>query len=354
MPSNKNALTRFFVLDDFLSNRYHNYTIDDLVNGVNERLAEMSIEPVGQRCIEKDMDYLKGMYSPFSADIEAVYKDVFNGKKTVRRKCYRYADPSFSIFKKELSDEEKYLLSQSLSLLGQFDGLPNLGELERLRMGLSDRNFRQVISLSKNPLEGSNIFGELFTAITQKQVVKLGYHLFKEGEPRKEIYFHPYLLKEYNRRWYIFGLAEEDKKPLCFGLDRLVEVVPQPSHKYLPYDGQFDEWFDDIIGVTKYQDQPVQRVLFWVSDNSKKYVETKPLHESQIKYTGRKDEEFRKQYQNHESGAFFSIDCRENYELIRELMSYGENLVVLSPEGIKNKIIEKISAMSEKYRRTRT
>lgn len=354
MPSNKNAFTRYKILDEMLSNRYHNYTFDDLVDGVNERLAEMSIEPVGERCIQKDLDYLKGMYSPFMADIVAVPMDVFNGNKTVRRKCYRYSDPSFSIFKKELSNEEKYLLSQALSILGQFDGLPNLEELERLRIGLTDRNMRQVISFSKNPLEGSNLFGELFTAITQKQVVKLVYHLFKEGESQKYIYFHPYLLKEYNRRWYVLGLAEEDEKPLCFGLDRLDDVVAQPSHKYLPYDGQFDEWFDDIIGVTKYEDNPVQRILFWVSDHSKKYVETKPLHESQIEYSGKREEEYRQTYSHLKSGAFFSIDCRENYELIRELMSYGENLIVLSPDGIKNKIIDKISAMCKEYRITRT
>ena len=337
-----------------LSNRYHNYTIDDLVDGVNERLADMGVDPVGKRCIEKDLDYLKGMYSPFMADIVAVPTDVFNGDKTVRRKCYRYSDPSFSIFKKELSDEEKYLLSQALSILGQFDGLPNLEGLERLRTGLTDRNMRQVISFSKNPLEGSNLFGELFTAITQKQVVKLVYHIFTENDIQKGIYFHPYLLKEYNRRWYVLGLTEDDRQPLCFGLDRLDDVVPQPSRKYLPYDGQFDEWFDDIIGVTNYQDKPVQRILFWVSDDSKKYVETKPLHESQIKYSGKSEEEYRAQYPDLDSGAFFSIDCRENYELIRELMSFGENLIVLSPESIKTKIIEKISAMSKKYSPRRT
>ena len=354
MPSNKNAFTRYKILDEMLSNRYHNYTIDDLVDGVNERLADVGVPPVGKRCIEKDLDYLKGMYSPFMADIVAEPLDVFNGDKTVRRKCYRYSDPSFSIFKKELSNEEKYLLSQAISILGQFDGLPHLEELERLRTGLGDRSMRQVVSFSKNPLEGSNRFGELFSAITQKQVVKLVYHLFTGSGMQKEVYFHPYLLKEYNRRWYVLGLTEEDKRPLGFVFDRLDDWIPQPSRKYLPYDGQFDEWFDDIIGVTKFRDKPVQRILFWVSDDSKKYVETKPLHESQIKYSGKSEADYRQQYPDLASGAFFSIDCRENYELIRELMSYGENLVVLAPESIKSQIIEKIAAMAQKYSPTRT
>lgn len=225
MPSNKNAFTRYKVLDELLSNRYQNYTIDDLVDEVNDRLADLSIEAVGKRCIEKDLDYLKGIYSPFLADIVSVPIDIYNGNKTVRRKCYKYADPSFSIFKKELSNEEEYLLYQALSILGQFNGLPNLKELERLRLGLSVRNMRQVVSISKNPLEDTNIFGELFTAITQKQVVKIEYHTFDNEKTSKDIFFHPYLLKEYNRRWYIFGLSEKDNKILGFALDRIDKII---------------------------------------------------------------------------------------------------------------------------------
>ena len=31
MPANKNAMTRYKILDDLLSNRYHNYSLDDLI-----------------------------------------------------------------------------------------------------------------------------------------------------------------------------------------------------------------------------------------------------------------------------------------------------------------------------------
>lgn len=50
-----------------------------------------------------------------------------------------------------------------------------------------------------------------------------------------------------------------------------------------------------------------------------------------------------------EDGAFFSIDCVENYELIRELITFGADLVVLSPDEIRSQIIERIQAMSRRY-----
>ena len=30
MPANKNAMTRYKILDELLSSRYHNYSLDDL------------------------------------------------------------------------------------------------------------------------------------------------------------------------------------------------------------------------------------------------------------------------------------------------------------------------------------
>ena len=32
MPANKNAMTRYKILDDLLSNRYHDYSLDDLTS----------------------------------------------------------------------------------------------------------------------------------------------------------------------------------------------------------------------------------------------------------------------------------------------------------------------------------
>lgn len=58
--------------------------------------------------------------------------------------------------------------------------------------------------------------------------------------------------------------------------------------------------------------------MFWVSNVSKDYVLTKPLHVSQIHIKGEKADNLRDIYPMQE-GVFFSIDCKYNYELEREL-----------------------------------
>ena len=47
---------------------------------------------------------------------------------------------------------------------------------------------------------------------------------------------------------------------------------------------------------------------------------------------------------------FFTLDCICNYELIRELCSYGKDLIVLHSDGeVKNEVMKRIREMAEQY-----
>lgn len=350
MPVNKNAMTRYQILDELLSNRYHDYSIDDLTVAVNERLKEMGIKPVTRRCIEMDIHYLE-YDGPYMVEIQRKDMLVYNTErqKTVTKKCLKYSDPSFSIFKKEMSDDEKYLLSQALDLLGQFDGLPTFEALQQLKSGLSVRDHRHIVSFTKNPLENSSLFGELFIAIMQKQVIRLHYHKFGEEDVDLTADLYPYFLKEYNRRWYVFGQLVEEDMMICFALDRMNGIEPLPGKQYKEFEGDINDWFEDIIGVTRYVGKPVEHVVFWVSDKSKSYVATKPMHESQKVFRGEKDAAMRERYPMLEGGTFFSIDCMENYELYSVLLSFGAELVVLEPVAVREELQRRVEKMMNVY-----
>ncbi len=339
MPSNKNALTRYKFLDELLSDRHHYYDINNLTDYCNDKLAEADQPTVTRRCIEKDLQYIQG--DPFFAELERFRVD--------GRHCVRYLNPTFSIFRKELSTEERHLLSEVLNTIGQFEGLANFDWLENLRKSLKLEERPKIISFSNNPfLTNSNLLGELFTFISNKVVVKLTYHTFNSSEI-KEIVFHPYLLKQYNNRWFIIGAADSDKHILTFALDRLDTVQPWSQIEYLECPENLFERFEDIIGVTFYEDKELEHIEFWVSDVAKDYVITKPLHESQIHYSNENEAEFRVKYPQLDGGAFFSIGCIPNYELFRELCSFGKELIVVSPSVIQNEIVKRLSEHSQRY-----
>ena len=344
MPTNKNALTRFKYLDEMLSDRHHFYDIHDLTEKCNEKLTDAGFPEVSQRCIEKDINYLE--YDPFYAEIERY--------RVNSRRCIKYENPSFSIFRKELSEEESNLILEVLNTIGQFDGLAHFEWLDRFKIGLGLKKRPRIISFSNNPyLQNSNLLGVLFDNISNQLAVRLEYHTFADKRT-KEIIFHPYLLKQYNNRWYLIGAEEDDGKILNFALDRIDTVTALPEIKYKPCNEDLADRFEDIIGVTLYGDRDVEHILFWVSNRSKDYVETKPIHGSQCLYKSEKDDEFRKQYPFLNEGAFFSIDCIPNYELVRELCSFGKELIVLSPSSIQDDIFNRIKSMLDSYSRTRT
>ncbi len=313
-------------------------------------LGEEKFKPVSIRSIQYDLQYIQG--EPFMADIEKYpFNDVSQNDavKTVRKTCYRYRYRSFSIYQQKMNDDEKQILGEAMKLLGQFDGLPNMEGLEKLRAGLNIKSDRQIISFTKNPLENSNLLGELFTAISEKQVIEIHYHTFAAPEENRHTVLIPYLLRECNRRWYLIAAAEDTGKILNFALDRIDSVVPLPGHPYVEYKGDLNERFDDIVGVTLYEGRPLQTIVFWVSDRSKNYVLTKPLHESQRNIRGEQEEALRHQHPALTGGRFFSIDCIENYELLRELCAFGADLLVLSPAGICQKVFDRVAAHLKAY-----
>jgi len=339
MPSNKNALTRIMFLDELLSDRHHHYDIHELTDKCNKKLIEAGLPEVTQRCIEKDIQYLE--YDPFFAEIERFR---IKGKR-----CLRYSNPSYSIFKKEMTREERHLLSEVLSTIGQFDGLVHFEWLEHLKQSLNIEEQRKIISFSNNPyLQNSNLLGILFDYISNRVVISLDYHTFTD-KTVKTLMLHPYLLKEYNNRWFLLGAADTDKQILTMALDRIDNVKPCIDREYSDCPQDLSERFEDIIGVTLFKDLAVEHILLWASDYSKDYIITKPIHESQIIYHGEEEQSLRQEYEVLEGGSFFSIDCIPNYELIRELCSYGKDVIVLSPRQIQDEINDRILQMSQVY-----
>ena len=327
-------------LDEMLSDRHHFYDINDLVEKCNEKLINAGLSEVTRRCIEKDINYLE--YDPFFADIERFR---VNGKR-----CLRYSNPSYTIFRKELSEEESNLILEVLNTIGQFEGLSHFEWLNKFKVGLGLKDRPRIISFSNNPyLQNSNLLGKLFDNISNEVVIKLSYHTFADDIIRS-IDFHPYLLKQYNNRWYLLGAADSDKKLLHFALDRIDKVEPLPEKQYLPCSEDLTERFEDIVGVTLYEDRPVEHILCWASEGSKGYIDTKPIHGSYTPIKGENDQQLRAKYPKLEGGIFFTLDCINNYELVRELCSYGKDLVVLSPQNIKDEILRRTNEVLQKYK----
>lgn len=242
-----------------LSDQHHYYTRTQLLNAVNDYLKGVDEAlQVSKRTIEMD---LRDMEDIFQIDLDE--SKVINGKKAIR-----YADQTRSIFSKPLSDDEKMLLKEVLSTLGQFSGLDNFVWLDDLKTKLGDQlSFggseldavngapqRKIISFSSNEfLQNKEYLGWFFSAITNKKVVSITYRKF-DAENAQVIIAYPYMLKQYRDRWYLLCTPTCDKKlpynPHFIAnipLDRIEAYEEVQNIPYVECQVDLDELFDDIV-----------------------------------------------------------------------------------------------------------
>ena len=362
MPANKNAIVRYRILDRKLSDQHHYYTRTQLWNAVNDYLKGIDEAlQVSKRTIEMD---LRDMEDIFHVDLDESMD--INGKTIIR-----YADQTRSIFSKPLSDDEKMLLNEVLSTLGQFSGLDNFTWLDDLKTKLgSQLSFggsefdagngvpqRKVISFSSNEfLQNKEYLGWFFSAITNKKVVSITYRKF-DADKAQEIIAYPYMLKQYRDRWYLLCTPTRDKKQpynphfiANIPLDRIEAYEEVQNIPYVECQVDIDELFDDIVGVTYYWDKPVEHVVFAVHKSSVNYIRTKPIHPYQAELSKEKQAKLHRENPKLEDYSFFSLDCKLNYELSSLFRSYGPNLIVISPESLRMEMKENVFKMLELYK----
>jgi len=122
-----------------------------------------------------------------------------------------------------------------------------------------------------------------------------------------------------------------------FALDRIVSIK-EATAAYVPNkQSDFDKYFDDIIGISKPKDGVKQDVRLWINRNLLPYIITKPMHHSQTII------------EEYEDGDIIQIALIPNYELEQLILSYGEQLIVLSPQSLREKIKEKTKNSSKNY-----
>lgn len=373
MPSNKNAVIRYMYLDQMLSDRHNKYTCEDLLIKVNERLELAGYPTIGGDKSDYDR-YIKSGKRVIQLDIQALQDSPFNmeidsTEKLYGSPVYRYADQTQSLFNKPLSDDEKRLLQEVLNTLGQFSGLDNFEWLHDLQEKLNDRRAfgrgeydremtdrRKIISFSSNEyLEGRDYLGILFGLISNKKVIDVAYAPF--GEEVRIIRLYPYLLKQYNDRWYLIGtpLATEKYRYdkdfyVNLPLDRMKSVTAVEGVDYVDCDENFEERYEDIIGVTWLKEEKPTEVILAVKNSYARYVETKPIHGSQRKYPTDKQTELHNIYPAFEGYTFYGLYLKPNRELYNAIYRNGEDVILVSPSDIRASMIKELTATIDRLK----
>jgi len=221
--------------------------------------------------------------------------------------------------------------------LQQFKGLPQFDQLESMIKGL-EKKYRfelpeseNIISFDTNEyVDGLEYLSEIFSAIVGKRTLRVTYKPF--GKEERDQIIHPYYIKQYNNRWFLIGKSEGYEGLTNLALDR-IRSVQDSKVKYESADVDFEEYFDDIIGVTM-PDSDVEKVVLQFSEHRFPYVKAKPMHPSQ---------------RAHAEDRTIEIEIKVNKELMQKILSYGSDITVLAPASLKQQIKQELEKSLNNY-----
>ncbi len=335
MPVNRNALIRYTTIDKCLRNRYRQWTLEDLIDACSDALYEFEgiDKGVSRRTIQLDIQNMRSEKLGYNAPIIVTDK-----------KYYSYEDPDYSITQLPLSKQDLNKLNDAVEILKQFSAFNHFKEMSGLIQKLDNKiqteknRERTIIHIDKNEhLKGLEHLNGLYQATLQQIVVEIEYQSFK-AKSANRLYMSPYLLKEFNNRWFVIGRKSKGDKIITLALDRIHEFV---FMKDMPFkkDDNFDPdaYYETVIGVTKNEGSTPRKIELFLTSHHTPYVKTKPLHASQ------------KLIEENDNGMIIQIEVIPNFELERVLLGFGEGLTVLSPPSLRRKMKNTIKQMTQNY-----
>ncbi len=330
MAQTKNALIRQRVIDRCLRSPKQ-YSVMEMMEKCNVALEDAGYKPVTSK--NTILGDLKGIESNFP-EVRIVQK------KSGRYLFYEYEDKNFSIYNIPLDDEGMAKLAQTISILSKFEGMPNFEWIdEMIDHFKSSLNIpatkNSVVGYDDNLyLKNRNHFSRLFSAIVSEQTLVITYCPF--GKAPKTYDFYPYFLKQYNKRWFLFGCVVGKANLTNFPLDRITEI-DNSSSPYVPNTSfDFQDLFEDVVGVSNLFDEP-EVIHFSVSSVSLDYIQTKPILPNQ------------RPIEKKENETIFEIKTIINRELVQLILSYGSAIKVLKPQRLVDLISDEARKTLQNY-----
>ncbi|GGB69663.1 WYL domain-containing protein [Flavobacterium suaedae] len=327
MALNKNALIRYKTIDKCLQNNYREWTLDDLIEACSNALYEYEGREVNvsKRTIQLDIQMMRSDKLGYNAPI-VVYD----------KKFYQYEDPEYSITDIPLNENDMSVLTETVEMLKQFKDFSLFSELGGIIQRLEDKVYTEktkqsaIIHLDKNEnLKGLEYLDTLYQAILKKIVLRITYKSFKAREA-SEIVFHPFILKEFNNRWFLVGKTSAKKPIATFALDRIEKVDYDLNIPYLDINFNGEEYYKNTVGVTVLAEEHVQEIHLKVDRSNAPYVLTKPLHHTQEVIEELEDK-----------SIIVKLDVHINFELERLILGFGECIEVIKPRLLRRKIRKK-------------
>lgn len=167
--------------------------------------------------------------------------------------------------------------------------------------------------------------------------IRIMYQSFHSAEPSTFI-LAPYCVRVFRQRWYVLGTSEKGKELRLYSLDRILNTERTTTPFVLPENFDAEAFFANGYGVTVDERKP-EIVRISVDAYQANYLRSLPIHPSQ------------EETERNNDYSVFQFFIVPTYEFIKELLSYGGTLEVLSPKWLRKEMKQEARTMNEIYNR---
>ena len=334
MPLNRNTLMRIRTIDSCLRRRQRLWTLEDLRKACENALYDYEgICGISTRTIQRDIELMRGDKLGYYAPI--IVKD---------KKYYTYEDPNYSITQLPLSKRDMEELNSAMDIIRHYGCFQSMSGQEDILARMQDQiecqeDHKQVVYLETNAkLKGLHFLGALYEHIRRKEALTVQYQSFK-SRSQTTFRLSPYILKEFNNRWFLLAHSHKKKNLVTIALDRIVSISKNEQEKYV--ENTFfepEKYFGEMVGVTRELDSKPEIVTIWVNSETAPYVLTKPMHSSQQLVR-----------RNPDASIVISLNVILNLELERLILGYGRHMEVIAPRTLRNRIASAILMSATRY-----
>ena len=210
----------------------------------------------------------------------------------------------------------------------------SLNSLLNESAGMKDRIFFETVPSSHQFLT------TVIRAIRDGRKLRVEYQGYTM-ERSRVFEVEPYFIREFKRRWYLYGHKDSDKdtRPHMYAMDRMLAVEILPDSFRMPADMDAQSWFGSLYGGRRYGDIKSRQVLLKVYGKQVRYFRSLPLHSSQ------------EEVETHRGYSVFSYYLVPDYDFKQDVLSYGGAIEVLEPKDLRGTMIELITNAANNYNR---
>jgi len=164
----------------------------------------------------------------------------------------------------------------------------------------------------------------LLFAVRNHRMITFNHENFHSGQVH-EFRLYPYMLKEYQNRWYVVGNVGPGEDLFSFGIERIFDLKVL-TETFKPDKGVRPRaLFDHVIGLTYSKDDP-QRIVLSFTAVQGKYVKSLPWHTSQEILV------------DDEKECRIELYLVPNYEFRQKVLKHIDSVKVLEPVWLKDEI----------------